>query len=1668
MGAGKTGMVKTMKLQSDLVGRLFSSSLKQRWFMFLGVMLVALLCTTAYGQNTAAGFKGYMFFGLESSSPADHEWGGFHYCNIHQIVVPEASQTMQSGLFHTWYWPSALREHPNYDRDTWGYHTMEGGAGYKSYLRFKNSASPQKFTMGGVSGGFGDFSNGPGVGNPGFNNSNTSSLKWEYTTGRYGAAVLSNRLLFPFDGIGFKEGTNNKMLGYGYYPLPLTEPKTTTEGEDSPTGNHCWTLFFNTENFRGPVAFHTPHHWAKYSLGNLNTRGTTFDNSTLRENSTYQREASKSAGAQWTDPDTGDIYYRALQVTMPVDDDNIGRMGSTVMNVDSTMWDNMTDWFAGGDPAATDFDAPGAIHTRAATSGSLSASIDGVNISGETAFMKRVSDPADSSAIAFEYSGDLIERIEGADLMKLPEYYVLRSGETYAVAIAESDVPAASGLQARNTAADYSDLYNFTNSETDPIFSPLHPDYAYSDPVVDAWKSPGPTAGPYTADLDDGSTVIYYWYKFNEQPSILNSDMDEAERALIQERVELIHQSWGKDDQYFPDPVQERASLDPGLIVTPPPGLEIGYVPVCVHQQFIGEALPAYPVIDKIKNALPYSESFESGVSDWNPATISDYDWQINQGATSSSDAGPDSASDGDYYLYAEGDDGSSGESAMAKATFDFSTVNDATLTFDYHMAGADIDYLAVDVLAGSSWTQDVWIRTGPQHAASDEPWLNATVDLSAYAGNSEVSIRFRTALLDGNNADPAIDNISLTGDPKNNPPEADAISTTLYENSSVAIVLSGSDAEGSNLTYAVASQPANGTLGGTTPNLTYTPNPDFHGADSFAFTANDGTDNSAESTVSIQVIPLAGLVADWPMNTGYNTTVIDATGHGFDGIMSGAIWSGSGFDDRALEFNGGSSTVALPASAFESISNEVTISMWAYGADNQPLGDSIFHAENAAGDRVLNVHLPWSNGSVYWDAGFDTDYDRIFKAAVTNEYKGGWNHWVFTKDAAAGEMAIYLNGEPWHSDTGMTRSMDGITAAALGSQIDGGYYSGTIDEVRLYNTSLDAAAVSALHAAYLDAVVPEWPEGSIAGVNFEDANDVEFDAAPDDHDPDDGISVSAGWTFVGDATGVSVDYTANAAGATSGSYVAKIGQGTKYVYTMPSVTPADYFSWTITIPSNVVLNLSEITFDLRQGTDNASNTRWAMFNTSLDGGPGGASLWGVEVPPLRGEGWANAVVDLSEALYQGLTDTTVTFYWYCESTGCDIDTIVVKGDVVEVEDTEPPTPNPMVWASPPTAESTNSITMTASDASDPSDVEYYFTCTVGGGHDSGWQDSPAYTDTGLAAETTYTYTVTARDTSANQNTTAASAEASATTPALPVEVSAIIYSETFDGDGTSGLDGVAPTIGANAWDAKSDFINNNGTVNGGGANSAWAGAALLPFEPETNQVYTLSVDLLHTGNNPTDLSTLKYLALGFTRDGINDALVDTSNRFPDRFGVAWFQYGGSGAVNTWAGLKDANAIANTATYVEGTNINLKVLIDTTGDGTSFTADFLIDDESIVGGPQTIALAVDLINYVGLGSYGTRNGDSPVGSVVDNFELSVGVESEVPDGIGDITMGRSGSALGFSWYGEAGLTYGLEVTADLTSGNWQTVTNLVGANELITLTDEMDQTNAFYRVYISD
>ena len=95
---------------------------------------------------------------------------------------------------------------------------------------------------------------------------------------------------------------------------------------------------------------------------------------------------------------------------------------------------------------------------------------------------------------------------------------------------------------------------------------------------------------------------------------------------------------------------------------------------------------------------------------------------------------------------------------------------------------------------------------------------------------------------------------VNVTVSPVNDAPVADDQSVTTDEDTAKEVILSASDIEGDALGYTIVSAPQNGTLSGTGANLTYTPEADYRGPDSFTFEASDGTADSDPATVSIAV----------------------------------------------------------------------------------------------------------------------------------------------------------------------------------------------------------------------------------------------------------------------------------------------------------------------------------------------------------------------------------------------------------------------------------------------------------------------------------------------------------------------------------------------------------------------------------------------------------------------------------------------------------------------------------------------------------------------------------------------------------------------------------------------------------------------------------------------
>ena len=175
----------------------------------------------------------------------------------------------------------------------------------------------------------------------------------------------------------------------------------------------------------------------------------------------------------------------------------------------------------------------------------------------------------------------------------------------------------------------------------------------------------------------------------------------------------------------------------------------------------------------------------------------------------------------------------------------------------------------------------------------------------------------------------------------------------------------------------------------------------------------------------------------------------------------------GQGDFDYYARFEG-ADYISVPGEAFKNLKEEITVSFWLNGDPyHQPMASTIFEGLDAEGKRVINLHVPYDNSVVYWDAGGHGEglTDNINKAAAPKDYKGSWTHWTFTKNSTTGEQKIYINGKLFLKGINMNRTMEGITTFKIGSNGlgSGRFYQGSMDDFAVWNRELDSLQIESL-----------------------------------------------------------------------------------------------------------------------------------------------------------------------------------------------------------------------------------------------------------------------------------------------------------------------------------------------------------------------------------------------------------------------------------------------------------------------------------------------------------------------------------------------------------------------------------------------------------------------------
>lgn len=421
------------------------------------------------------------------------------------------------------------------------FQTVEGGLGYWRGNKFRYD-SP-KFSMNGVPSCY-DYE----VATPGW------SFFYSDTPlddDKMGIAQLSNRILIPPDGMTFQGKPNGQFLGYAWMALPLMDGNN----DKTPTGDQSWTLFLNAMNFKGPVAYYIAETWTKIAKDYDAVIGHTLDvkpgragAGAMEINTVPKLELKKS-------DDSTFVKIPALQ--FPVDE-----QGRTLLVQDvkfyskDAMYQPFKAWRDGKSTYSGAFDKKG-FHAPTLDTRMPVFRQDEEELGNMEELFTTEIFPGNVFGIRWK---DNPTGTPG----KFPQYF-LKTGENNRVPVATAEVPA-----------------ELVSEE----FELAEKGEPYTSPNAGAWSTPGPASEPLEVSLADGSTVTYCWYRFIDQPSLQQFSWSKEEKEKLQSLIEKMHANWPIDGEYMePQTEGELVSFDPALILTPPKGYEVGYVPIVTGQQ---------------------------------------------------------------------------------------------------------------------------------------------------------------------------------------------------------------------------------------------------------------------------------------------------------------------------------------------------------------------------------------------------------------------------------------------------------------------------------------------------------------------------------------------------------------------------------------------------------------------------------------------------------------------------------------------------------------------------------------------------------------------------------------------------------------------------------------------------------------------------------------------------------------------------------------------------------------------------------------------------------------------------------------------------------------------------------------------------------------------------
>ena len=188
------------------------------------------------------------------------------------------------------------------------------------------------------------------------------------------------------------------------------------------------------------------------------------------------------------------------------------------------------------------------------------------------------------------------------------------------------------------------------------------------------------------------------------------------------------------------------------------------------------------------------------------------------------------------------------------------------------------------------------------------------------------------------------------------------------------------------------------------------------------------------------------GLIGFWTMDRTdiQGNTVKDISGENNHGEIGGDPKIVQGKIEEALQFDGEDDFVSIP-----DLGNEVAVSVDLWAIADQPFPDirGLLSTFDPPQWKAGSVHFKFENNQI--DI-LKNGGGRIQVAAVSDR----WYHVGYTCDTEVNELKLYVDGELIDTVAAGVEP-NNLTHLRIGSEHEGRYFPGILDEARLYNRAL-------------------------------------------------------------------------------------------------------------------------------------------------------------------------------------------------------------------------------------------------------------------------------------------------------------------------------------------------------------------------------------------------------------------------------------------------------------------------------------------------------------------------------------------------------------------------------------------------------------------------------------